>query len=154
MNRSEIITLTNMCMIENPKTDEVLIQDRPKKRYSWYGYAFPGGHVEHGENIYDSVVREIYEETGLHISNLKLVGIKHWPSDNGRQIVFLYKTKTFSGELRSSEEGKVMWLKKSDLTEENTAYDMLPMMRVFEEEELSEFFYTEKINGKWDKNFR
>ncbi|EKA00984.1 MutT/nudix family protein, partial [Streptococcus sp. GMD6S] len=41
----------------------------------WSGYAFPGGHVENGEAFAESVIREIYEETGLTIQNPQLVGI-------------------------------------------------------------------------------
>ena len=54
----------NMCKIVNPKTKEVLVQERIK---SWEGIAFPGGKVELGESIVPSVKREIYEETGLKI---------------------------------------------------------------------------------------
>ncbi|MDU1525301.1 MAG: hypothetical protein E7L30_06665 [Lactococcus lactis] len=46
-----------------------------------------------------STIREIKEETGLDISNLKPCGIKDWfePKKNRRYMVFLYSTTTFSG---------------------------------------------------------
>lgn len=41
-------------------------------------YLFPGGHVEKGESIVQSVIREIQEETGLIVSNIVPCGIKDW----------------------------------------------------------------------------
>lgn len=121
----ENIEMTNMCMIENLTTNEVLVQDR--KKGHWTGIAFPGGHVEQGEGIIDSTVREVKEETGLDVSSLHLVGIKHWyfPNENKRYMVFLYVTHHFSGTLlKSSEEGDVFWVKKDALPTLNLASGM------------------------------
>lgn len=35
------------------------------------GVEFPGGKVEHGETLLEAAVREVYEETSVHISDLK-----------------------------------------------------------------------------------
>lgn len=64
-----------MCAIVNDKTNQVIVQERIK---SWKGITFPGGHVEFGEGIVPSTIREIKEETKLDIDNLKLCGIKDW----------------------------------------------------------------------------
>lgn len=155
MSRKETVTLTNMCLIED-KAGNVVVQIRDPKRYRWSGAAFPGGHVEEGENFHDSVVREVLEETGLTITNARLVGIKHWPDKEGhRYLVFLYKATNFSGTLRSTEEGEVRWVKKIDLPKMDLAYDLLEILKVMDDEEISEFFYTKKdSDGEWDRNFR
>ena len=49
-----------------------------------------GGHVEPGESIVDSVVREMKEETGLSVWNLRLCGVKQFPIDGGRYLVFFF----------------------------------------------------------------
>ena len=106
---------TNMCMILDPETKKVVVQKREKY---WTGYAFPGGHVEVGESFYDSAVREVWEETGLRVQNLKLCGIIHWDcTDDGEQyIVYLYKTTEFSGSLLDkTEEGEVFWMDLEEL---------------------------------------
>lgn len=60
------------------------------------GLIFPGGHVEHQESVVGSMIREMYEETGLTISNLEFCGIKEWIEfDGSRYMVFLYKTSSF-----------------------------------------------------------
>ena len=66
------LEITNMVMVQDKSTGKVIVQERVK---SWCGISFPGGHVENGESIYDSAVREIKEETGLRITNLKYCGI-------------------------------------------------------------------------------
>ena len=51
--------LCNMCMITDPE-GRVLVQDRlPKLSNAWSGLTFPGGHVEQGETIVASVIREV-----------------------------------------------------------------------------------------------
>lgn len=72
------VELTNMCMIVDNKKQKLLVEERT--RNDWPGLTFPGGHVETGESVLESVVREIKEETGLTVSNLILCGIREWPS--------------------------------------------------------------------------
>lgn len=52
-----------MCMIRDGKGN-VLVQNKVNHP-SWHGWNFPGGHVEKGECITPSVIREMREETGL-----------------------------------------------------------------------------------------
>lgn len=155
MSRKQTVTLTNMCLIED-QNGHVVVQIRDPKRYRWSGVAFPGGHLLEGECFYDSVVREVYEETGLTIHKAQLVGIKHWPDQEGdRYLVFLYKAIDYSGQIRSTDEGEVRWVKKSELPQLDLAYDLLEVLKVMDSPELSEFFYTQKgEDGDWDRNFR
>lgn len=137
---------TNMCMILDDKGN-VLVQNRTDPK--WPGIAFPGGHVDAGEPFGDAVVREIYEETGLHISNLQICGIKNWIRDNGtRYVVFLYKTCTFEGELKSSDEGEVFWLPLDELREMELAKGMKVMLELYRTGKYTEQFYV-KEEGKW-----
>jgi len=97
-------------MIQNPETNDVLIQNRKLK---YPGYSFPGGHVERGESIYDCAVREVREETGLDVKDLKYCGLVHWVDreNDERYICFMYKTSQFSGKLiTETDEGEQFWL--------------------------------------------
>ena len=138
----EKVEFTNMCMICDK--NKVVVIDRKKE--DWPGITFPGGHVELGESFTDAVIREIKEETGLNIYSPLLCGIKDWYENQCRYVVFFYKTTCFDGELCSSEEGEVWWEEIKNLSNLNLSLDMNDMLRVFNEEELSEFFYFQKDN--------
>jgi ADP-ribose pyrophosphatase len=147
VDRSVATTFMNMCMIYNE--NRILVQDRIDKK--WPGIAFPGGHIENGEAFVGSVIREVYEETGLTIENPILCGIKHWQNENlSRCVVLLYKTNKFSGQLASSSEGEVFWINKSDLNNYRLAEDFEELLKVFEDDKLSEFCYY-KNQDRWEK---
>ncbi|MBK5057311.1 8-oxo-dGTP diphosphatase [Streptococcus parasanguinis] len=153
MSRATSTVLTNLCLVEDPTNGKVVLQYRSPDRYKkWSGYAFPGGHIEEGESLAESVIREIYEETGLTITNPKLVAVKDWPQDEGgRYIVFCYKATEFTGQLRSSEEGEVYWVEKDQLEKLDLSYDMLPLLEVMEDPDLSEFYYRKRTDDDWEK---
>ena len=141
----ENVIFTNMCMIYD-NNGNVLVQDR--KDPSWPGIAFPGGHVEQGESFADSVVREVFEETGLMVSNLQICGFKDFVRDDGvRYVVILYKTDCFTGELKSSDEGEVFWVKYTELESMPLTGDFFNTVKVFSDEYTEHFFCKE--NDIW-----
>ncbi len=138
MERTQAVTITNLCMVY--RGDEMLVLD--KRHAEWGGITFPGGHVEREESLTDSVIREVFEETGLTIQAPRLCGVKDWVNEDGsRYMVLFYKTDRFTGELASSEEGEVFWATLDQLPREQLSLDLLDMLKVFVEEDLSEFYY-------------
>ena len=149
MGRTENVELTNLCLIR--RGGEILLQNRVKA--DWRGLALPGGHVEPGESIVDSVIREMKEETGLTIKNPQLRGVKQFPIDGGRYIVFLYEATEFEGELRDSEEGGVAWYRRDQVPNLPTVGDLEELIRVMERDDLSEFIYL--VDGDdWQVSLR
>lgn len=118
------IILTNLCMVYR-EDGSFLVQWR--KKNDWPGINFPGGHVEREESILESVRREMKEETGLSLSNLVPCGYFEWnvPKEGVRHLSLLFKTKDYSGALRSSEEGPMLWLKEEDLKNYPLSTDFL-----------------------------
>lgn len=146
MAKLELAEFTNLCMIYDDQGN-ILVQDRLDP--GWPGICFPGGHVEPGEAFTDSVVREVYEETGLTIQNPRLCGVKQFQNSKGaRYVVFFYKTNQFTGTLRSSDEGEVFWISKKELKSHRLVTDFMDMLKVFEDERLNEFYYYQE-NSEW-----
>lgn len=125
-----MITLTNMCLIINDK-NEILFQDRLKN--DWPGLNLPGGHVEVNESIKDSVIREIKEETNLTLIDLEFVNYFEWINTkiSNREIVFLFTSNNFKGEIINSLEGKLYWLKIEDLKDKTLSLDLDKILKLF-----------------------
>ncbi|RWZ54977.1 8-oxo-dGTP diphosphatase [Halobacillus fulvus] len=95
------------------KTDNhVLMLKKPRR--GWY--VAPGGKMEAGENIKDSVVREFKEETGLDIQDPELKGsftfiMKEEGETVQEWMMFTFYTDDYTGELLDeSEEGELEWV--------------------------------------------
>lgn len=79
------------------------------KRKDLGTWGLPGGRVEEGETIEESLFREVEEETGIRVKESKLTGIyirTRWK----KNLVFVFVCKNFSGNLRCGEEtSEVKW---------------------------------------------
>jgi len=79
------------------------------------GYALPGGHVKNFESFEEALRREVEEETGLKISQ-----IRYFNSYNERKS-FLYNIlnvcflANVTGNLSFSSEGEPEWVEKREL---------------------------------------
>lgn len=145
MDRTQKCILTNICLVY--KDNQILVIDRKKK--DWPGLTFPGGHVEKNENFYDSVIREVKEETGLIIKKPILCGIEEFKTkDEDRYLMLYYKTNNFTGRIKSSNEGEVFWINREDLDKYKLSLDLKRILKVMEDDKLSEIIYYEK-NNKW-----
>lgn len=134
------LEITNMVMVQNPSTGLVVVQERIK---SWRGISFPGGHAEPGESIYDSAVREIKEETGLHIRNLTACGFMYWfnSQTEDKYFTYFYKTTDYSGRLiDSTDEGKVFWTSLNELGNRKLAPNFKEYLPMF-------------LNGKYSEAY-
>lgn len=141
--------LQNMCMIYDRENDKILILDKVKK-HGWEGLTFVGGHVEDGEVLYDSCVREVFEETGLTVKNLKLKGTVSWIDEikDKRELGFLYYTEDFSGELiENNVEGTLSWFGIDEFRNANgKSYSIDKILDLFLNDDYSELIV------KWNKN--
>ena len=146
MAREESAIFTVLCMVYD-ENGNILVENR--KDPSWPGVSLPGGHVEPNEPFTQAAIRETFEETGLTITNPCLCGVKQFQkNDNTRYVVFLYKSNNFSGRLKSSNEGEVFWVNRSELQNYPLVADFEELLSVFENPVLNEFYY-DNSNGDW-----
>ena len=82
------------------------------KSHKWPGqYVVPGGHVELGERLADTAIREAKEETGLDIYDLEFINFQEFIYDPSfwkpkHFIFFDYACKTESTEVKLNDEAE------------------------------------------------
>lgn len=146
------VELTNMTLIVDTANNKVLAQYRTK---DWAGYSLPGGHVEPGESLVDSAVREVKEETGLEIRNLQSRGVVHWTNTktHDRYLAFLYETADFNGELLTDgREGKNVWMTFNELMNIPSDNGTPEILRMFQPPGYNEAFGSWSDTDPWRIN--
>ncbi len=107
---------TTLCYLE--RGDEYLMLHRTKKENDenhdkWIGV---GGKFEAGESPEDCMRREIFEETGLTVTDYRYRGIVTFVSDlYGTEYMHLFSVTDWIGEARECDEGELAWIKKRKL---------------------------------------
>jgi 8-oxo-dGTP diphosphatase len=74
----------------------------------------PGGKVETHETPWEAVVREVEEETGLHVKVEKLIGVYAAPQK--QDLVFNFLCQATGGALRHSPESdQLCWFRSNEI---------------------------------------
>ena len=99
-------------LIFNPKGEVFLM-----KTHKWKGkYVIPGGHIELGETIEESLIREVKEETNLDVFDIQFICFQEFIYDDSfwkkkHFIFFEYSCKTKSTDVKlNSEAQSFVWV--------------------------------------------
>jgi len=101
----------------------------PEKKYAPNKIHPFGGKIDQDENPYDGAVREIREELGIEISNLRLEAVILELTDEKdlpvNWLIFHFSADYESGEVKPTEEGEAVYL----TAEEIKASDLFPSVK-------------------------
>ena len=98
---------------DSPIRKEVLLVHANSFRDNHYGLV--AGFVETGETLEEAVCREVMEETGLHIKNLRYFGSQPWPYPCGLMVGFTADYDWGKIHLQRSELSNGSWFDKDHL---------------------------------------
>ncbi len=104
-------TIKAGCVIENDKSEILLVSD--KEGTIW---TFPKGHVEEGETLEYSALREVKEETGYKVEvTYRLSDVTYTNEKNGELIrVAMFKAKPLEIGNNSERHIQSKWFTKDE----------------------------------------
>lgn len=106
----------DFCVNDNDSPEPAILMIRAKNfRGSYYGLV--AGFVETGETLEECVQREVREEVGIEIEDIKYFGSQPWPYPCGLMVGFTARYKSGELHLQQAELSKAGWFTRSTMPE-------------------------------------
>ena len=129
----------------------LLLRGAPDKPIWPNLYNGVGGHVEANEDVRTAVLREVQEETGLEVHDLRLRGVINIPtaSHSTGILLFVFTAAAATQDVRPSAEGTLEWAARDRVTEYKLIEDLpilLPRVLTMKEDD-APFFALYRYNA-------
>ena len=98
---------------DNPANEKILLVHARNFRSDYFGLV--AGFVETGETLEECVEREVREETGLKIKNIRYFGSQPWPYPCGVMIGFTADYESGEVKIQKEELSKSGWFGRNDM---------------------------------------
>jgi len=105
---NRLVKLASIALIFNRDKSKILGVSRKEDTTK---FGLPGGKIDWGEKIYDGMVREVKEETGISVLSANPIFFR----EDGEYIVGVYLVNKYEGEINTTEKGIVKWITFEDL---------------------------------------
>ena len=106
-------TISPCIIVKITKNDKILLARHAHRNTDVYTCL--AGYVEPGETLEECVKREVFEETGIEVTNIKYVESQSWPFPDQLMIGFTADYAGGEPKLQPEEIQEVLWFSKDNL---------------------------------------
>ena len=117
-----------LCFVFNGD-DMLLMKRSAHKRVFPNRYNGVGGHIERDEDPLTSAKREILEETGLNVHDLRLRAVYNIDAGEATGIIlFVFSARSDSRQTQGSDEGTLHWIPRGEVMNLDLVEDLLHLL--------------------------
>ena len=115
------------------KNDEILLMKRKQDDFMGGIYEIPGGNAEKEENIYDTLEREIKEETNFDLKKVNsYIHYFDYLSGSGKKCrQFNFKVEVTGGPLVLTEHDEYKWISLDETEEQNISDELKECLIIY-----------------------
>jgi len=133
------------CLIR--KNGKFLVLRRSKrKKYAPGVVHLVGGKIDLDENPYSAAIREVYEETGVKVENVRLEAVflelKPVLGEPYNWLIFHFSADYKEGNVKETEEGELLWLTGEEVKRQNLFPSVRPVIEHILDKETGTVFAT------------
>jgi len=145
-----MVTFATLCYLQHQ--NKILLQRKARGLFGEGRWNAPGGKMLPGEVPEKGAAREMLEETGLRVSDLRFQGILNFYLGDSKELdqtVFLFTCRKFTGKVRGSPEGELRWF-PIDAPPYNEMWqdDHVWLMLLFNGKSfVGDFYFTDNYNA-------
>lgn len=105
-----------------------------------------GGKVDLDEDPYTAALREVQEETGVRVKNMRLEAVINElvppPDHDYNWLIYHFSADYDSGEIATTEEGELVWLSADEIQAEKLFQSVRPLIGQMLDPEVGTVFAT------------